>query len=416
MSARAHNCNSSSTQFFTPRTPWPSLGLLEEPSRYLYPVSRFEERIYLSAPSVSEADISAVTTAMRSGWLAPVGPDQAHFEKEMCAYLGVPHGVALSSGTAALHLGLKYLGVEPGDYVIVPTLTFAATAFAVSYLQATPVFVDVDQVSWNLSVPLVEKAIDELRHAGKRVSAVVAVDLYGTPCDYRSLLQMCNHKDVPVLEDAAEGLGAKSELGMVGSLGRAGVISFNGNKIITTSGGGMLVTDDPKMAMRVRHWATQSREAHPWYEHLELGYNYRMSNLLAALGRSQLAGISEEVQRRRNLRSLYSSALSAVDGLSVLQDPLWGESNAWLSVLRLDPEVHPDGPNRIRAVLETANVESRPVWKPMHAQPVYASSRAYLDGTADAAYREGLCLPSGAGVNLNLASQIADYIKTELGY
>lgn len=377
-------------------------------------MSRSDNRIYLSAPSVSESDVNAVTSALRSGWLAPVGPDLASFESEVCSFLDVPYGVALSSGTAALHLGLKYLGVQPGDYVIVPTLTFAATAFAVTYLEAIPFFVDVEAHSWNLSAELVGQAIDQLRRDGKRVGAVVAVDLYGTPCDYRSLLDICASRDVPVLEDAAEGLGAISELGMVGSFGRAGVISFNGNKIITTSGGGMLVTNDVEMANRVRYWATQSREAHPWYEHLEVGYNYRMSNILAALGRSQLGGISDEVLRRRGIRAEYHAQLSGVLGLGVLQDPPWGKSNAWLTVIQIDPAIHCNGPDQIRTALESANIESRPIWKPMHTQPVFSSHDSLLTGVAATAYSRGLCLPSGGGVSNAEITRICALIESAI--
>jgi dTDP-4-amino-4,6-dideoxygalactose transaminase len=352
------------------------------------------ERIYLSPPRATEADIEAVTAAMRSGWLAPVGPDLARFEEDMAQFLGIRHAVGLASGTAALHLGMRYLGVAAGDAVLVPTVTFGATAFAVTYLGAVPVFLDMDE-SWNMDPALVEKAVTTLRAYGTRVSAAVPVDLYGAPADYGTLLPLLDSLDVPVLEDAAEGLGASSGDDMVGSFGTGAVLSFNGNKLITTSGGGMLVTDDADFADRVRFWSTQSREPEPWYEHREIGFNYRLSNLLGALGHSQLRRVPDEVAKRRQIREWYRERLTAVPGVVVQSDPTWGQSNAWLTVARFSPSEHPAAPTRVRELLERHNVESRPVWKPMHQQPVFADNPAFLTGAADALFADGLCLPSG---------------------
>jgi len=365
------------------------------------------ERLFLSAPRALPEDIASVVAAMESGWLAPVGPELAGFEADMAAFLGVQHAVALSSGTAALHLGLKYLGVQPGDYVLVPTLTFGATAFAVTYVGAIPVFIDVEPESWNLDPALVTGATKSLRAAGHRVSAVIPVDLYGTPCNYSELVRVCASLDLPILEDAAEGLGASYGDTMLGTFGRAGVLSFNGNKLITTTGGGMLVTDDSEFAAKVRHWSTQSREDFPWYEHEEIGYNYRLSNVLAALGRSQLRRVPSEVDARRATRELYRSCFASLPGVEIQSDPSWGRSNAWLSVARFDPSIYPSAPTLIREFLETHNIESRPVWKPMHQQPVFRSNPTFLSGVADSIFLDGLCLPSGTGLVTSDIERIA---------
>lgn len=353
--------------------------------------------MYLSPPRTTDEDIEAVVAAMRSGWLAPVGPDLAGFEAEMAAYLGIGHAVALASGTAALHLGLKCVGVGPGDAVLVPSVTFGATAFAVTYLGAEPVFVDIDS-SWNMDPALVRTAIETLRSSGRRIGAALPVDLYGAPADYDALLPIFEEHQIPVLEDAAEGLGATHGAHKLGSFGRLGVLSFNGNKLITTSGGGMLVTDDARIAERIRHWSTQAREPLPWYEHEEIGYNYRLSNLLAALGRSQLRRVDEEVECRRAIREWYRDRLETIPGVIVQRDPAWGRSNAWLTVVRFDSGRHPDAPTRVREHLAAHDIESRPVWKPMHQQPVFRSSQAVLSGAADALFADGLCLPSGTAL------------------
>lgn len=355
-------------------------------------------RIYLSPPRVFDEDIAAVADAMRSGWLAPVGPSLTAFELGVAGYLGADHAVALTSGTAALHLSLKYLGVGPGDVVIVPTLTFGATVFPVCYLNADPVFVDVD-ASWNLDPELLDVALRSLRSAGYRVAAVIPVDLYGTPARYSEIAPLLDEAGVPMVEDAAEGLGARVDGVKVGTLGRASVLSFNGNKLITTSGGGMLVTNDKSLADKVRFWSTQSREHFPWYEHEEVGYNYRLSNILAALGLSQLSRVDAEVEKRRQIREWYRMRLDGLNGVTLQQDPEWGTSNAWLTVVRFDESIHPHAAALVREALARSDIESRPVWKPMHQQPVFSGNQAFLSGAADRLFREGLCLPSGAALD-----------------
>ena len=374
-------------------------------------VENLGARVFLSAPQATERDISAVVGSMKSGWLAPAGPDLVSFEQEMAEFLGVGHTVALSSGTAALHLGLKYLGVQAGDYVLVPTLTFGATAFAVTYLGAIPVFIDVEAESWNLDSELVRDAVISLRASGKRVSAMIPVDLYGTPCNYSELQKVCEELGIPMLEDAAEGLGASFGSSMLGTMGQAGVLSFNGNKLITTTGGGMLVTNDEAFASKVRFWSTQSREDFPWYEHKEIGYNYRLSNVLAALGRSQLRRVPSEVDSRRAIREQYREHFAELPGVSVQSDPSWGRSNAWLSVVRFDDSIYPNAPTRVREFLETHNIESRPIWKPMHQQPVFRENLSFVNGNADSIFDDGLCLPSGTGLTSSDIERVAALVK-----
>ncbi|MDA9334067.1 aminotransferase class I/II-fold pyridoxal phosphate-dependent enzyme [Actinomycetota bacterium] len=354
-------------------------------------------RRLLSASVATDHDKQAVQDSLDSGWLAPSGPDLLQFEEHMAIFVGVSHAVGLSSGTAAIHLGLKYLGVKPGDAVLVPTLTFGATAFAVSYLGAEPVFVDSDD-SWNMDPEQTRMALETLAGEGRRVGAALPVDLYGSPANYDELLHLFSEFDVPIFEDAAEGLGGSYGDEKLGSFGLGAALSFNGNKILTTSGGGMLVTNNADFADKVRFWATQSRQDFPWYEHEEIGYNYRLSNILAALGRSQLERIDQTVARRREVRELYRVGLAGLEGVYVQEDPLWGRSNAWLSVVTFDLGLHPDAPTRVRLALEERNIESRPIWKPMHQQPVFVAARSFMSGRADAIYASGLCLPSGPGI------------------
>ncbi|MDO8733473.1 MAG: aminotransferase class I/II-fold pyridoxal phosphate-dependent enzyme [Actinomycetota bacterium] len=356
------------------------------------------ERIYLSAPQVTEIEIEYVTAALRSGWVAPLGPDVDAFEAEICAFTGIGHAVALSSGTAALQLGLMALGVRPGDDVIVPTLTFAATAFAVHHAGARPVFLDAEEQSWNLDPQLLAEVLGARAAEGNLPSAIIPVDLFGRTCDYAAITAIAAQFEVPILEDAAEALGSSCNGVSAGAFGQAGVFSFNGNKVMTTSGGGMFVTDNPDLASKVRYWSTQAREPLPWYEHVEIGYNYRLSNVLAALGRGQLSRLDEMIKRRIANRAQYDSAIGGIDGVAVVMDPKWGPGNAWLTNIRFDSALHPGAPESIRLALEALNIESRPVWKPMHQQPVFADAESYLTGVADRIFADGLCLPSGPQV------------------
>ena len=371
-------------------------------------------RMYLSPPSMSEFEVEAAVTAIRSGWVAPLGPEVDGFEAEICAFTSVPHAVALASGTAAIHLGLKALGVEPGQDVLVPTLTFGATAFAVTYAGAHPVFLDVEETSWNLDPQVLRETLVERARKNGLPAVILPVDLFGRTCDYASIVALAHEFEVPILEDAAEALGASHGSTSAGSFGRAAVFSFNGNKIMTTGGGGMFVTDDKSLADKVRFWSTQSREPLPWYQHEEIGYNYRMSNILAALGRAQLSRLPAMIERRREIRDRYANLFAHVAGVDVLGDPPWGRSNAWLTTVRFDLALHPDAPTRVREALEAENIESRPVWKPMHQQPVFTRSQSYLTGVADAVFAEGLCLPSGVGMTDDDVDRVAGHVLREL--
>jgi dTDP-4-amino-4,6-dideoxygalactose transaminase len=370
-------------------------------------------RRYLSAPVVDGEDIQAVVQSLQTGWIAPTGPDLLAFENQIAEYLKVSNAVGLSSGTSAIHLGLKFLGVKPGDLVLVPTLTFAATVFAVKYLGAEPVFIDVDD-SWNINPELTQEVLKKLRKDKRSIAGAVPVDLYGVPANYAELSKVFTEFEVPMFEDAAEGLGGEFEKRKLGSFGLGAALSFNGNKILTTSGGGMLVTNNEKFAEKVRFWATQSRENCPWYEHREIGYNYRLSNILAALGKSQLNRIDKIVSRRREVRDIYKKYLGEIDGVQVQQDPTWGRSNAWLSVVTFDKRVFPNAPEEIRLALENKNIESRPIWKPMHQQPVFKDSISFLTGKADQVFSEGLCLPSGPNISDLDLEEICSIIKRTL--
>jgi dTDP-4-amino-4,6-dideoxygalactose transaminase len=350
-------------------------------------------RIYLSPPDVGELEQEYVMDALRSGWVAPLGPHVDAFEREIAEFVGVEHAVALSSGTAGLHLALIALGVGAGDEVVVPTMTFAATAFAVTYVGARPVFIDSEPTSYNLDPHLLAEFLATRAAEGHLPAAVIVVDIYGQTADYDQILPICAEYGVPVLEDAAEALGSTHRLGMAGSLGRVGVFSFNGNKIMTTSGGGMVVTDDAAIADRVRHLATQAREPVPWYEHNDIGFNYRMSNVLAALGRAQLERLPDMMRRRLALHVRYAAV--GLAGFGVLEDAPWGTSNRWLNLI----VGREDRVEVLRHALDAAGVESRKAWMPMHRQPVFSSAGTTLTGVADALFARGLCLPSGSALS-----------------
>lgn len=364
--------------------------------------------ILLSQAHVTESEIQALTRAVTSGWVAPLGPEVDGFEADICEFTGIGHALALSSGTAAIHLALMALGVKPGDEVVVPTLTFGATAFAVTYTGAKPVFLDVEEQSWGLDPGLLESVL--ARHP-RRFAAIIPVDLFGRPADYDRILPLASKYDVPILVDAAESLGATHHDRPAGTMGRAGVYSFNGNKIMTTSGGGMLVSDDGELVEKARFWSTQSREPFPWYEHEEIGYNYRLSNILAALGRAQLARLPEMIERRRQIRRMYTEMLSGLEGVVVTPDPPWGTGNSWLTTVTFDREALQGASTRVRETLQSQNIETRPIWKPMHQQPVFRGHEAHLNGVADRLFEEGLCLPSGVGLSDEDIERVSDGIR-----
>lgn len=364
-------------------------------------------RLYLSPPCVGSAEADAVADAVRSGWVAPVGPELTAFESEFAAYLGHQvHPVALSSGTAGLHLALLTAGVRPGDAVPVSTFSFVASANAIRYCGAEPVFIDSHSDTWNMDPDCLRTAIRDCQDRGQRIGAVIFVDLFGSCAGIDEIGAVCTEHRIPLIEDAAEAAGAFLDQRPAGTFGLAGIFSFNGNKILTTGGGGMLVSNDPEIAARVRHLSTQAREPAIHYEHRDVGFNYRMSNLLAAVGRVQLAKLDGFVQRRREIRSIYQNLLGDRGDLRFNPIPPNGNgTNHWLTVAIL-----PTAGAAARAIESGSeeNIELRPVWKPLHCQPAYAGCRAFLNGTAEDAFRHGVCLPSGSGMSDSDCARVAD--------
>jgi pyridoxal phosphate-dependent aminotransferase EpsN len=368
-------------------------------------------RIYLSPPDVGPRERELLLDAFDSGWIAPLGPHVDAFEREFAAAIGAPHAVALSSGTAALHLALEILGVGRGNDVLTSTMTFAATANAIRYVGASPVFVDVSRGTWNLDPDLLEQELAVRAAAGRQAAAVIAVDLYGQCADYRRIEVICRRFGVPLIEDAAEGLGATCGDRKAGTFGECAAFSFNGNKIITTSGGGMLVTRRRDIAERARHLATQARQPVPHYEHEEVGYNYRLSNLLAAIGRGQLAGLDGKIARRREINATYRSALAGCAGLEFMPEAAYGRSNGWLTCLTIDAGAFGADREEVRRHLESRNIESRPVWKPMHLQPVFRGHAAIGGAVAEELFRTGLCLPSGSSLTAAQQSTVISHLE-----
>jgi dTDP-4-amino-4,6-dideoxygalactose transaminase len=367
------------------------------------------KRIYLSPPHMGPDERALLLEAFDSNWIAPLGPHVDAFEREVAARVRVGHAAALSSGTGALHLALRMLGVGPGDEVIVSSLTFAATANPVVYLGATPVFVDSTPTSWNMDPGLLEEELAACARRGKLPKAVVVVDLYGQCADWDPIEAACARYEVPLVEDAAEALGATYRGRAAGAFGAMAVLSFNGNKIITTSGGGMLLSARQDWIDRARFLSTQARDPAPHYEHSQLGFNYRLSNLLAAVGRGQLRHLDERVARRRALNAAYRRALEGIEGVRFMPEADYGTSNGWLTCLTIDPAA---GASRedVRQTLERADVDCRPVWKPMHLQPFFSGCRARGGAVSEALFADGLCLPSGS----SLTDQEQDYVVSKV--
>jgi dTDP-4-amino-4,6-dideoxygalactose transaminase len=368
-------------------------------------------RVYLSPPEVGPEERRMLLDAFDSNWIAPLGPDVDAFEAEFAARIGVGHAVALSSGTAALHLALLLVGVTSGDEVLVPSFTFVATANAVVYLGATPVFVDCSPDTWTMDPDLVAEDLDRRAASGRLPAAVVTVDLYGQACDYDRLQAACDRHGVPLVEDAAEALGGTYRGRAAGAFGRMGVFSFNGNKIITTSGGGMLVTESAAEAERARYLATQAREPFPHYEHTTIGYNYRLSNLLAALGRAQLAGLDSRITRRRAINGRYREALTDLPGVGFMPVADYGEPNYWLTCVTVDPDRFGVDRETIRLALERHDIEARPTWKPLHLQPVFAGNDKVGGSVCAGIFDRGLCLPSGSALSGADQARVVDVFR-----
>ena len=357
---------------------------------------------------MGERERELLLDAFDSNWIAPLGPHVDAFESEICQTVGCSHAVALSSGTGALHLALILLGVGADDEVVTSTLTFAATANAIRYVGATPVFIDCELSSWNMDPALLEEELENASQRGRLPKAVITVDLYGQCADYDAIQAICGRFEVPIIEDAAEALGASYRGSQAGTFGALNVFSFNGNKIITTSGGGMLVTESKEWADRARFLATQARDPAPHYQHSTLGYNYRLSNLLAAVGRGQLAQLADRVAAKRELNQFYRRALGDLPGFAFMPEIEGGRSTFWLTCLTVDPDAFGASREDIRLHLESSNIEARPVWKPMHLQPVFADCRVVGGRVSECLFELGLCLPSGSAMSDDDRNRVVD--------
>jgi pyridoxal phosphate-dependent aminotransferase EpsN len=351
-------------------------------------------RIYLSPPHLSGRELELLKEAVDSNWVAPLGPQVDAFEQELAELVEVPNALALSSGTAALHLALVVLGIGPGDEVACSSFTFSASANPIVYVGASPVFVDADADTWTIDPDLLEQALAE-RPA---IRAVVAVDLYGQCCDYERITAVCAARGVTVIQDSTESLGALYRDAPAGGQGDLAAFSFNGNKVITTSGGGMLVSRNREWIEHARKLSTQAREPAPHYEHTEVGFNYRLSNLLAAVGRAQLAVLPERVAARRRVNARYRDLLGSVTGIAPMPRAGYGNGNCWLTCITVDPEEAGTDRERIRLALEAEDIEARPLWKPMHLQPVFAEAPVYGGEVSARLFERGLCLPSGSAL------------------
>ena len=407
------------------------------------------KRIYLCLAHMSGNEMKYIQEAFDTNWVVPLGPNVNGFEEDLKQFVGGDKEVvALSAGTAAVHLALLACGVGPGDEVLVQSFTFCASSHPVTYLGATPVFVDSEAETWNMDPVLLEEAIqDRIRVTGKKPKAIVPVYLYGMPAKIDEIMAVADRYDIPVIEDAAEGLGSRFDGKVCGTFGRYGVLSFNGNKMITTSGGGALVCPDPAAKQKIMFYATQARESYPYYQHEEIGYNYRMSNICAGIGRGQMTVLEEHIAHHRHICRLYKSLLEDVKGITLHENPSPRyESNYWLNTILLDPDLRVKGeehayekviqgavggaagvthqsgsshtdcePNRnveaMRMGLDAAGIESRPLWKPMHRQPVYKNNPAYVNGVSEALFKRGLCLPSGPCVTDEEARYIVERIQ-----
>ena len=389
------------------------------------------KKIYLCSPHMGGGEMKYVKEAFDSNWVAPLGPNVDAFERELCAATGARHVAALSSGTAAIHLSLIMLGVRPGDFVIGTSFTFSATVNPIAYLGATPVLVDSEADTWNMDPKLLEQAIIGLKegvlrsggHAvlrseeireGRLPKAIIVAHLYGMPARMKEIMEVADRYGIPVVEDAAEALGSEYMGRRVGCNSKFGILSFNGNKIITTSGGGALISDDEALIARARFLATQARDPAPHYQHSVIGYNYRMSNVVAGVGRGQLEVLDLRVRQHREFNAWYREQLKDVPGVTFQSEPSSDFfSNYWLTCIVIDPAVAGTDREKLRLAFEAANIESRPLWKPMHLQPVFAGCPAYVNGTSEKLFENGLCLPSGSNIDSDGRERIKEVLKSQ---
>jgi len=378
--------------------------------------SQDHDRLFLSPPHLGRHELNYVHKAIEDNWVAPAGPNITGFESDICQATGAAHCVALSSGTAAIHLGLILLGVGPGDEVLCPSFTFVATANPILYLGATPVFIDSEADTWNLCPQRLREAITDRLARGKKPKALLLVHLYGMPARLPEVLAIAAEYELPILEDAAEALGSRSNGQPLGSFGTVGVFSFNGNKILTTSGGGALVTNDAALAQKARFLATQAKDDAPHYQHSEVGYNYRLSNILAGIGRGQMELLDERVKRRREIFAWYQEHLAGRPGLTVAlaPEPDGSRSNRWLTTILLNPTETAATPESLRLRLETRNIESRPLWKPLHLQPLFSAAPMYGGAVCADLFARGLCLPSGTAMTDADLRRVAEAVREGL--
>lgn len=385
-----------------------------------------KSRILLSAPHMGGTELKYVHQAFEQNWIVPLGPNVDTFETELGQIAGADHVAALSSGTSAIHLALILLGVKPGDYVIGSSYTFSATVNPIAYLCATPVLVDSEEETWNMSPELLEEAIQSLKSdppvggqgsegLKKRPKAIIVTHLYGMPAKMDEIMAVADKYGIPVIEDAAEALGSKYKGRPVGNQGKFGILSFNGNKIITTSGGGALISSDEAMIKRARFLSTQARDPAPYYQHSAIGYNYRMSNVVAGIGRGQLEVLHDRISRRREINRWYRGVVGDTPGITFHTEPSADfYSNYWLTCILIDPEITGFDREKLRLAFEAENIEVRPLWKPMHLQPVFAGCPSFVDGTSEKFFNNGLCLPSGTGLKNEDFERIEEVLRREL--
>lgn len=371
-----------------------------------------QRRIYLSPPHMSGLEQRYVQEAFDTNWVAPLGPNVDAFEREFCDAVGCQHAAALSSGTAALHLALILAGVTSGDEVLVSTFTFSASVNPINYLGARPTFIDSEATSWNMDPVLLNETLQSRAQAGRLPKAVIVVHLYGQTADMDPIVEACEKYGVTLIEDAAEALGATYKGKPAGSFGKMAIFSFNGNKIITTSGGGMLISDDAQLIAHARKLATQAREPAAHYEHTEVGYNYRMSNVLAGIGRGQLQVLPDRVAARRRIFNRYVQSFSNLPGIEFMPEPVWSCGNRWLTCIMVNPNEFGTDRESLRLALEGENIESRPLWKPMHLQPVFSHYEAVGGSVSENLFQLGLCLPSGSNLSDAEFNKIMQVIRS----
>lgn len=369
-------------------------------------------RIYLSPPHMGGTEKEYIREAFDTNWISPLGPNLDRFENQLSKYTGISHVSALSSGTAALHLALILCGVREGDYVICQSFTFCASVNPVVYLGANPVLVDSESATWNMDPELLDKAI--LSCMPRKPKAIIAVHLYGMPAQMKEIMEIADKYDIPVIEDAAEALGSTFNGKHVGSSGKLGILSFNGNKIITTSGGGAILSEDREAIDKAKFLSTQARDPAPHYQHTEIGYNYRMSNVLAGIGRGQMEVIDQRVKRKREIFNFYKVQLQDIPGFSFPEESGERFSNRWLTTVIIDPAKSRTTRQNLQSKFEKENIEARPLWKPMHLQPVYQNCPTFLNGVSEGLFGNGLCLPSGTAMSDEELSRILQVLKDEL--